>query len=145
MRPFTLFPPMARPMAPFWHDNPGPTDRHRRPKWPRRRFLKAILPRPFHFAMADLIRYGFEGILRGEDVLTSSQIRDARHLLGWSRDELSRASILKLDVIDQAEGRDGIALLTYGQEIAIRKACNRAGVVFEDHPPAAQQAKRHEG
>ena len=73
------------------------------------------------------------------DVLTSSQIRDARQLLGWSRDELSRASILRLDVIDQAEERDGIALLTYGKEIAIRKACNRAGVVFEDHPPAARQ------
>ena len=71
-------------------------------------------------------------------MLTSLQITDARDLLGWSRGELSRRAFLKLDVIDQAEDRDGNALLNYGQEIAIRRVCERAGIEFVDKPPSVR-------
>ena len=71
-------------------------------------------------------------------MLTGTQIREARALLGWSRDELGRHAVLKLDVIEQAEERDGTALLIYGQEIAIRRVCGQAGVEFIDHPPSAR-------
>ncbi len=71
-------------------------------------------------------------------MLTGTQIREARTLLGWSRAELSRKAFLKLDVIDQAEDREDNALLIYGQEIAIRRACGQAGVEFIDRPPSAR-------
>ena len=71
-------------------------------------------------------------------MLTSLQISDARAILGWSRANLSRRAFLKLDVIDQAEDRDGNALLTYGHEIAIRRVCERAGIEFVDHPPSVR-------
>ncbi|RYC29212.1 hypothetical protein D3273_25170 [Lichenibacterium minor] len=59
-------------------------------------------------------------------------------MLGWSRNNLSRSALIKLDVIEQAEERDGSALLTYGQEIAIRRVCGQAGVEFVDRPPIAR-------
>ena len=71
-------------------------------------------------------------------MLTGLQIQQARTLLGWSRTELSRKAVLNLDVIDQAEERDGTALLTYGHEIAIRRVCGQAGVEFVDHPPSVR-------
>ncbi len=71
-------------------------------------------------------------------MLTGLQISEARSLLGWSRAKLSQAAFLKLDVSDRAEERDGIALLTYEHENAIRRACRRAGVDFIDHPPSAR-------
>lgn len=74
-------------------------------------------------------------------MLTGTQIRDARDLLGWSRAELSRRTFLRLDVFDEAEERDGTSLLTYGQEIAIRHICGRAGIEFVDRPPSARLAE----
>ena len=71
-------------------------------------------------------------------MLTGAQIGQARALLGWSRAELSRRALLKQDVIDQAEERDGPALLSYRHETAIRRACEQAGVEFVDHPPTAR-------
>ena len=71
-------------------------------------------------------------------MLTGSQIGQARALLGWSRGDLSRRTLLNQDIIDQSEERDGPALLTYGNEIAIRQACEQAGVEFVDHPPSAR-------
>ncbi len=71
-------------------------------------------------------------------MLTGTQVREARALLGWTRAELSRRTFLKLDIIDHAEECDGTALLHYGQEIAIRRICGRAGVEFVDQPPSAR-------
>ncbi len=71
-------------------------------------------------------------------MLTGLQISDARALLGWSRADLSQEAFLKLNIIDQAEERDGTAMLTYGQEIAIRRVCERAGIRFVDHPPSTR-------
>ena len=76
-------------------------------------------------------------------MLTGLQISDVRALLGWSRDDISRKSFLKLDVIDQAEERDGTAMLTYGQEIAIRRVCERAGIKFVDQPPSTRLIEDH--
>ena len=74
-------------------------------------------------------------------MLTGAQIGQARALLGWSRGELSRRTFLKQDIVDQAEARDGPALLIYGHEIAIRRACEQAGVEFVGHPPSARLRK----
>lgn len=71
-------------------------------------------------------------------MLTSAQIRNARTLLGWSRGQLGRTALLRLDILEQAEERDGTALLTYGQEIAIRRVCGQAGVAFVDEPPTVR-------
>ena len=77
-------------------------------------------------------------------MLTGTQIRDARTLLGWSRAELSRRTSLEIDVIDQAEEREGDAPLHHGQEVSIRRICGRAGVEVVDHPPSARSADTSE-
>lgn len=71
-------------------------------------------------------------------MLTGSQIGQARALLGWSRGELSRRTSLEQGIVDQAEERDGPALLGYRHETTIRRACEQAGVKFVDHPPSAR-------
>ena len=60
-------------------------------------------------------------------ILTSIQIRTSRTLRGWNTGNLASASLLKLDVIDSVEGAE-VGCLDAGQEIAIQRALERAGV-----------------
>ncbi len=64
------------------------------------------------------------------DVLTGRQIRGARKLLQWSRALLSRAVGLSQAGIAALESSDGPAWLTKEQEVAVRSACELAGVEF---------------
>ena len=61
---------------------------------------------------------------------TGRQIREARKLLRWSRPSLSRRVGLSQDGVAALESSDGPAWLTGEQEVAIRSACELAGVEF---------------
>ena len=62
--------------------------------------------------------------------LSGGQIRAARALLRWSTEELARQASLGLNTIKRAEAKDGKTSLTAANELAIRRACEAAGVEF---------------
>src|SRR4029077_17371934 len=62
--------------------------------------------------------------------LSGGQIRAARALLRWSTEELARQASLGLNTIKRAEAKDGKTSLTTANELAIRRACEAAGVEF---------------
>jgi hypothetical protein len=64
--------------------------------------------------------------------LTSSQIRAARALLRWSAEDLSRHSAVSLRTIRRAELADHYTTTTMPNDLAIRHACESAGVEFID-------------
>jgi transcriptional regulator with XRE-family HTH domain len=64
--------------------------------------------------------------------LSGGQIRAARALLRWSTEELARQASLGLNTIKRAEAKDGKTSLTAANELAIRRACEAAGVEFID-------------
>ena len=70
--------------------------------------------------------------------LTSDKIRAARVQLGWTTGRLARAAFLRLDVIDRAERGAEADLLDLGQELAIRRAFERAGVEFTSNSPSVR-------
>ena len=63
-------------------------------------------------------------------MLTGRQIRGARKLLRWSRVDLSRTVGLSQADAAALESSDGPAWMTEEQEVAIRSACESAGVEF---------------
>jgi ribosome-binding protein aMBF1 (putative translation factor) len=60
------------------------------------------------------------------------QIRAARAVLGWSAEDLARASAVSLRTIRRAELSDAHTSLTAANEQAIRRALEAAGVEFID-------------
>ena len=62
--------------------------------------------------------------------LSGGQIRAARALLRWSVEELARHASLGRNTIKRAEAKDGKTSLTAANELAIRRACEAAGVEF---------------
>ena len=69
-------------------------------------------------------RYGF-GI-----VITGSQIRAARNLLGWDRKLLARAYKLRPETLARAESVDGEPPITVAHARAIRSTLEQAGIEF---------------
>lgn len=65
-------------------------------------------------------------------VLSSSQIRAARALLRWSAADLALASALGANTIRRAEVAEGATSLTAANELAVRRALEKAGVEFID-------------
>ncbi len=63
-------------------------------------------------------------------MLTGREIRQARQLLRWGKDNFSRRSLLPITLIDAVESSDGPAWLTDEQEAAIRRVFEEAGVEF---------------
>ena len=77
--------------------------------------------------------------------LSGGQIRAARALLRWSTEELARQASLGLNTVKRAEAKDGKTSLTAANELAIRRACEGAGVEFIDENgggPGVRMRKR---
>ena len=64
--------------------------------------------------------------------LSSSQIRAARVLVGWTAEDLSRQSAVSLRTIRRAELAEHDGSITTANDLAIRRALEAAGVVFID-------------
>jgi hypothetical protein len=64
--------------------------------------------------------------------LTSFQIRAARSILGWSAEDLARASAVSLRTIRRAELTDIHTSMTAPNDLAVRRALEAAGVEFID-------------
>ncbi|MDO8297170.1 MAG: helix-turn-helix transcriptional regulator [Caulobacter sp.] len=65
-------------------------------------------------------------------MLTSTQIRAARALLGWSQPALAKASGLSLPTIVRMESQLGPGRSSAANVEAVRRALENAGVVFLD-------------
>jgi DNA-binding XRE family transcriptional regulator len=77
--------------------------------------------------------------------LSGGQIRAARALLRWSTEDLAQHASLGLNTIKRAEAKDGKTSLTAANELAIRRACESAGVEFIDENgggPGVRMRKR---
>jgi hypothetical protein len=64
--------------------------------------------------------------------LTSAQLRAARALIRWSAEDLARESTLGIATIRRAELRDSATKLTAANDLAVRRALEKAGVEFVD-------------
>ncbi|MGA7431414.1 MAG: transcriptional regulator [Xanthobacteraceae bacterium] len=64
--------------------------------------------------------------------LTSAQLRAARALIRWSAEDLARESTLGIATIRRAELRDSATKLTAANDLAVRRALEKAGVEFID-------------
>src|ERR1700733_15313179 len=64
--------------------------------------------------------------------LTSAQIRAARALIRWSAEDLEKESALGTATIRRAELRDSGTKLTAANDLAVRRALEKAGVEFID-------------
>jgi DNA-binding XRE family transcriptional regulator len=62
--------------------------------------------------------------------LSSSQLRAARALIGWSAEDLSRQSAVSLRTIRRAELAGYDSSITLANALAIRRALEAAGIVF---------------
>ena len=63
-------------------------------------------------------------------MLTATQIRAARALLGWSQPALAAAAGVSLPTIVRMEGRQGPGRSSAANVYAVQKALEDAGVVF---------------
>ena len=63
-------------------------------------------------------------------MLTASQIRAARALIGWSQPELAAASHLSMPTIRRMEGPLGPGRSTAANVDAVQRTLEAAGVVF---------------
>ena len=63
-------------------------------------------------------------------MLTATQIRAARALLGWSQPALAAASGLSLPTIVRMEGQQGPGRSAAANVAAVQRALENAGVVF---------------
>ena len=72
-------------------------------------------------------------------MLTGRQIRQARQLLRWGKENLSRRAPLPITLIDAVESSDGPAWLTDEQEATIRRVYQEAGVEFTPEGPRLRQ------
>ena len=64
-------------------------------------------------------------------MLTGRQIRQARQLLRWGKDNFSRRVLLPMNLIEAVESSDGPAWLTDEQEAVIRRVFEGAGIRFD--------------
>ena len=64
-------------------------------------------------------------------MLTGREIRQARQLLRWGKDNFSRRVLLPMTLIEAVESSDGPAWLTDEQEAAIRRVFEGAGIRFD--------------
>jgi transcriptional regulator with XRE-family HTH domain len=64
--------------------------------------------------------------------LTSAQIRAARSLLRWSAEDLARHSVLSVATIRRAELAEDETSMTAANDLAVRRALEKAGVEFID-------------
>ena len=64
-------------------------------------------------------------------MITGSQIRTARSLLGWDRKALARACKLRSETLVRAESVDGEPPITIAHGRVIRDVLERAGVEFQ--------------
>jgi ribosome-binding protein aMBF1 (putative translation factor) len=64
-------------------------------------------------------------------VITGSQIRAARNLLGWDRKLLARACKLRPETLARAESLDGEPPITVTHARAIRSTLEQAGIEFQ--------------
>jgi hypothetical protein len=64
--------------------------------------------------------------------LISAQIKAARSLIRWTADNLAAASALSVATIRRAELKEIETALTTANDLAIRRAFERAGVEFID-------------
>ncbi len=64
-------------------------------------------------------------------MLTGSQIRQARNLLGWNRAKSRYDALLSQVSVEAVESSRGSAWLTDEQEANIRRACEGVGIRFE--------------
>jgi hypothetical protein len=69
-------------------------------------------------------------MLLGGGFLENDQGSMCRALLRWSTEELAQQASLGLNTIKRAEAKDGKTSLTVANELAIRRACEAAGVEF---------------
>jgi transcriptional regulator with XRE-family HTH domain len=69
--------------------------------------------------------------MRGKP-LTSAQIRAARALIRWSAEDLARESAVSVATIRRAELTEKATLMIPGNDQAIRRALEDAGVEFID-------------
>jgi transcriptional regulator with XRE-family HTH domain len=63
-------------------------------------------------------------------VIYSAQIRAARGLLDWNRDQLAQAAGIGLSTVQRMEKGDGLALGQAGNIWRLQGALEAAGVVF---------------
>ena len=64
-------------------------------------------------------------------MLTGREIRQARQLLRWGKDNFSRRVLLPMTLIEAVESSDGPAWLTDEQEAAIRRVFEGGGIRFD--------------
>jgi transcriptional regulator with XRE-family HTH domain len=64
--------------------------------------------------------------------LTSAQIRAARALIRWSAEDLARETSLSVATIRRAELAENETSMTAANDLAVRRAFERAGVEFID-------------
>ncbi len=63
-------------------------------------------------------------------MISGTQIREARALLGWSASALARAARVRPTTVQRAEATDGEPAITMVQANAIQRALEAAGVEF---------------
>jgi DNA-binding XRE family transcriptional regulator len=68
---------------------------------------------------------------RCADVITGSQIRTARSLVGWDQRRLARACKLRVETLVRAESVEGEPPITLAQARIIQGALERAGIEFQ--------------
>ena len=68
-------------------------------------------------------------------MITGSQIRTARSLLGWDQRRLARACKLRVETLVRAESVEGEPPITLAQARIIQGVLERAGIAF---PTGAQ-------
>ncbi len=73
-------------------------------------------------------------------MLTGREIRQARQLLRWGKDNFSRRSLLPMTLIEAVESSDGPAWLTDEQEAAIRRVFEEAGIRFDINAEGQREA-----
>jgi DNA-binding XRE family transcriptional regulator len=68
----------------------------------------------------------------GAAMLTGKQMRAARGLLGWSADDLAKASKLSRGTIENAEKIEGMPNMQSKNLLAVKTALEKAGIIFID-------------
>lgn len=67
-------------------------------------------------------------------MITSAQIRAARALLGWSRDQLSKQSGVGISALMRLEGAEGVPSGNIKTFDSVQKAFESAGIEFIGTP-----------
>jgi transcriptional regulator with XRE-family HTH domain len=65
-------------------------------------------------------------------MITAAQIRAARALLRWTQEELAEAANVSVPTLKRWEGSSGVPAAEPNNLAAVRRALEKAGVVFID-------------